>query len=99
MLDLSESNMVFLEFIELLFTVAFLVLAITQVIIPILLGRPLFPSFRSERRELEKRLAEAKEKKDLEELKEEVERQKPKVEVLEDPEVIEEPQEKKENNV
>jgi len=91
--------MVFLEFIELLFTVAFLVLAITQVIIPILLGRPLFPSFRSERRELEKRLAEAKEKKDLEELKEEVERQKPKVEVLEDPEVIEEPQEKKENNV
>jgi len=99
MLDLSESNMVFLEFIELLFTVAFLVLAITQVIIPILLGRPLFPSFRSERRELEKGLAEAKEKKDLEELKEEVERQKPKVEVLEDPEVIEEPQEKKENNV
>lgn len=54
--------MVFLEITEIIVAVLLFATFVTQIIIPIWTNTVLFPAFRSKRKDLERQLAEAKEK-------------------------------------
>jgi hypothetical protein len=54
--------MVFLEIAEIILAVLLFATFITQIIIPIWTNTVIFPAFRKKRKELERQLAEAKEK-------------------------------------
>lgn len=61
--------MLFLRIVEMLTGILVLFFLVTQVTIPLFMGRILFPAFRAERRKLESQLAEQREQEELEALK------------------------------
>jgi hypothetical protein len=64
--------MIFLEFVELTIAVLFAVFVLTQVVIPLFAGRPIFPLFNKKQREVDQELAEVKEEYDLAKKKKEI---------------------------
>ena len=57
--------MVFLELAEFIAVLLIIVFTVTQVILPILMGRPIFPIFKRKNKTVDQALAEAKEDVDL----------------------------------
>jgi hypothetical protein len=64
--------MIFLEFVELIIAVLFAVFVLTQVVIPLVTGRPIFPLFNKKHRGVDQELAEVKEEYDLAKKKQEI---------------------------
>lgn len=72
--------MVFLEVAELILSVLFFILFVTQVIIPIWQGEKLCPYFRRKRVAIDREMAKLKEEQEVAELEKQLEEMKKKVE-------------------
>lgn len=64
--------MIFLEFVELIIAILFYAFVLTQIVIPLFAGRPIFPLFDKKHREVDQELAEVKEEYDLAKKKQEI---------------------------
>jgi predicted DNA repair protein MutK len=64
--------MVFLEVAQFISVALIVVIALTQIIVPILMGTPVFPIFKRKNKIIDQALAEAKEERNLAEKEEQI---------------------------